>query len=63
VGPVPFRFPQFHLTSDKRKAGTKLDKGSAGLAADPLSLFLSLRHSPDERVRQQLARLIDQIVW
>jgi len=34
-----------------------------GPAADPLSLFLSLRHSPDERVQQQLARLLDQIVW
>jgi hypothetical protein len=30
---------------------------------DPLSLFLSLRDFPDERVQQQLESLIDQIPW
>ena len=30
---------------------------------DPLSLFLSLRDFPDERVQQQLETLIDQIPW
>ncbi len=30
---------------------------------DPLSLFLSLRDFPDERVQQQLETLIDQITW
>lgn len=30
---------------------------------DPLSLFLSLRDFPDERVQQQLETLIDQISW
>ena len=30
---------------------------------DPLSLFLSLRDFPDERVQQQLETLIDQMPW
>ncbi len=30
---------------------------------DPLSLFLSLRDSPDERVQQQLETLIDEYPW
>lgn len=30
---------------------------------DPLSLFLSLRDFPDERVQEQLETLIDQILW
>lgn len=30
---------------------------------DPLSLYLSLRDSPDERVQQQLETLIDKISW
>lgn len=30
---------------------------------DPLSLFLSLRDFPDERVQQQLETLIDEIPW
>ena len=30
---------------------------------DPLSLYLSLRDSPDDRIQQQLERLIDQISW
>lgn len=30
---------------------------------DPLSLYLSLRDSPDERIQQQLEKLIDQISW
>ncbi len=32
-------------------------------AVDPLSLYLSLRHSADERVQQQLKRLIDEVPW
>lgn len=31
--------------------------------ADPLSLFLSLRHSVDERVQQQLETLIEEVTW
>lgn len=30
---------------------------------DPLSLYLSLRDSPDDRIQQQLERLIDQVSW
>jgi DNA-binding MarR family transcriptional regulator len=30
---------------------------------DPLSLFLSLRDYPDERVQQQIEALIDQVTW
>jgi len=30
---------------------------------DPLSLFLSLRDSPDERVQQQLEHLISEVKW
>jgi DNA-binding MarR family transcriptional regulator len=30
---------------------------------DPLSLFLSLRDSPDERVQQQLEKLIEGVAW
>jgi hypothetical protein len=30
---------------------------------DPLSLFLSLRDFPDERVQQQIEILIDQMPW
>jgi hypothetical protein len=36
---------------------------SDGEAVDPLSLFLSLRDSPDERVQQQLQVLIESIAW
>ncbi len=32
-------------------------------AVDPLSLYLSLRDSPDDRIQQQLERLIDQVSW
>lgn len=32
-------------------------------AVDPLSLFLSLRDSADERVQQQLERMIEEIQW
>jgi len=32
-------------------------------SVDPLSLYLSLRHSPDERVHQQLERLIEEAPW
>ena len=30
---------------------------------DPLSLYLSLRNYPDERVQQQLERLINEYPW
>jgi len=30
---------------------------------DPLSLYLSLRDSPDERIQQQLVKLIDSVSW
>jgi len=30
---------------------------------DPLSLYLSLRNSSDERVQQQLEQLIEEIKW
>jgi hypothetical protein len=30
---------------------------------DPLSLYLSLRDTPDERVRQQLESLLEQVPW
>jgi hypothetical protein len=30
---------------------------------DPLSLFLSLRHDPNERVQDQLETLIDRFPW
>lgn len=33
------------------------------LLVDPLSLYLSLRDDDDERVQQQLARLIEEISW
>lgn len=36
--------------------------GDSGMV-DPLSLFLSLRNFPDERVQQQLEILIEQIPW
>lgn len=32
-------------------------------SVDPLSLYLSLRYSPDERVHQQLERLIEEALW
>ena len=32
-------------------------------SVDPLSLYLSLRNSPDERVHQQLERLIEEVPW
>ncbi len=32
-------------------------------AVDPLSLYLSLRYTADERVQQQLERLIEEIPW
>ena len=32
-------------------------------AVDPLSLHLSLRDTPDERVQQQLAKLLDSVPW
>lgn len=34
-----------------------------GDRVDPLSLHLSLRESPDERVQQQIAILIDHVAW
>jgi len=34
-----------------------------GISVDPLSLFLSLRDSPDERIQQQLETLMAQISW
>ena len=33
------------------------------VSVDPLSLYLSLRDSPDDRVQQQLERLIQQVSW
>ena len=30
---------------------------------DPLSLYLSLRDSPDERIQQQLEQLIEGVKW
>lgn len=30
---------------------------------DPLSLYLSLRHDPDERVQQQLEKLLEELPW
>jgi hypothetical protein len=36
---------------------------SVGETVDPLSLFLSLRDSPDERVQQQLQVLVDTVAW
>ena len=30
---------------------------------DPLSLYLSLRYNADERVQQQLERLIEEVQW
>ena len=32
-------------------------------AVDPLSLYLSLRYNADERVRQQLERLMEEVQW
>lgn len=32
-------------------------------AVDPLSLYLSLRYNADERVQQQLERLIEEVKW
>ena len=32
-------------------------------AVDPLSLYLSLRDSPDERVQQQLETLLESVSW
>jgi len=32
-------------------------------AVDPLSLYLSLRHNADERVQQQLERLMEEVPW
>lgn len=32
-------------------------------SVDPLSLYLSLRDSPDDRIQQQLERLIEQVSW
>jgi hypothetical protein len=34
-----------------------------GEMVDPLSLYLSLRDSPDERVQQQLQRILEGIEW
>jgi DNA-binding MarR family transcriptional regulator len=36
---------------------------SNGRMVDPLSLYLSLQNSPDERVQQQLETMIDEIQW
>jgi hypothetical protein len=36
---------------------------SAGDTVDPLSLFLSMRDSPDERIQQQLRILLEGIEW
>ncbi len=36
---------------------------SAGDTVDPLSLFLSMRDSPDERIQQQLRILMEGIEW
>jgi DNA-binding MarR family transcriptional regulator len=32
-------------------------------AVDPLSLYLSLRYNADERVQQQLERLMEEVLW
>lgn len=32
-------------------------------SVDPLSLYLSLRHNADERVQQQLERLMEEVQW
>ncbi|MDD5037691.1 MAG: hypothetical protein PHE55_23420, partial [Methylococcaceae bacterium] len=32
-------------------------------SVDPLSLYLSLRYSGDERIQQQLERLIQGVIW
>lgn len=34
-----------------------------GDRVDALSLHLSLRDSPDERIQQQLTELIDHVAW
>jgi hypothetical protein len=36
---------------------------STGPAVDPLSLYLTLRDDPDERVQQALARMIAEVSW
>jgi hypothetical protein len=36
---------------------------SDGPMVDPLSLYLSLRSSTDERVQQQLGDLIEEVKW
>jgi hypothetical protein len=36
---------------------------ASGDRVDPLSLYLSLRESPDERVQQQLTELMRQVAW
>ena len=32
-------------------------------AVDPLSLYLSLRNSPDERVQSELADMMEELPW
>lgn len=55
---------------DADQATTKMEVWSyepkllgAHETVDPLSLYLSLRHNTDERVHQQLERLIEQFKW
>lgn len=56
-------------TDDPEDADTRLEVWSynpnqlADRVVDPLSLYLSLRYSPDERVQQQLEILINQVSW
>lgn len=60
----------FHRCHGPEDANLRLEAWSynplllgSGTSVDPLSLYLSLRDSPDDRVQQQLAKLIDQVKW
>jgi DNA-binding MarR family transcriptional regulator len=61
---------KFEVGVDEDEATARLecwryDPGILGedTSVDPLSLYLSLRHSPDERVQQQLEQVLRQIQW
>jgi DNA-binding MarR family transcriptional regulator len=56
--------------SDPEKASAKIEVWSYNpqllgddRTVDPLSLYLSLRNSADERVQQQLEQLMDEVKW
>lgn len=60
----------FHVCNGPEEANLRMETWSydplllaRGDRVDALSLHLSLRESPDERIQQQLAAMIDHVAW